>query len=48
MRDEEYGTISDQEVGEAMSRGEVVPAYPDDRPHPSVLMVGLTAENRPL
>jgi hypothetical protein len=48
MREEEFGPITDQELYEAICRGEVIEMYPDDKPYPSVLIFGKTAANRPL
>lgn len=48
MRIEEFGVISDQEVYEAIRKGEIIAAYPDDTPYPSVLVFGITETNRPL
>lgn len=48
MREEEFGPITDQEVYEAIYNGEVIEAYPDDTPYPSVLIFGTTSANRPL
>lgn len=48
MRTDEFGPISDGEVYEAVSAGEVIESYPDDTPFPSVLIFGSTGANRPL
>lgn len=48
MREEEFGPISDQEVYEAISNGEVIETYPEDMPYPSVLIFGMTSNHRPL
>jgi len=48
MREEEFGPISDEEVGEAIADATVVEAYPEDTPYPSVLVLGRTAEDRPI
>lgn len=48
MQEEEFGPISDQEVYEAICNGEVIETYPNDTPYPSVLIFGMTANNRPL
>ena len=48
MREEEFGPITDQELYEAICRGEVIEMYPDDTPYPSVLIFGRTNANRPL
>ncbi len=46
-RVEECGPITEQEVYEAISHGEVIETYPDDTPYPSVFMLGMTQRNRP-
>ena len=48
MQEERFGPITDQEVYEAICSGEVIEAYPDDTPYPSVLIFGTTGANRPL
>jgi len=48
MQEEAFGSIMDQEVYEAICRGEVIETYPDDTPYPSVLILGMTDANRPL
>ncbi len=48
MFEEEFGIITDGEVCEAVSRGEVLETYPDDTPYPSVLIFGTTNAKRPL
>jgi hypothetical protein len=48
MRAEEFGSISDQEIYEAVCNGEVIEEYPDDAPYPSVLIFGTTSNSRPL
>lgn len=48
MREDEFGSITDQEVYEAICTGEVIETYPDDTPYPSVLIFGTTVTNRPL
>ncbi|HYY16991.1 MAG TPA: DUF4258 domain-containing protein [Gammaproteobacteria bacterium] len=48
MREEEFGPISDREVYEAACNAEILETYPDDVPYPSVLILGMTAVNRPL
>jgi hypothetical protein len=42
MLTEEFGIISDGEVGEAMELPEPLDEYPDDQPYPSCLLLGLT------
>ena len=48
MQMEESGRISDREVGEALSGGEIIREYPDDKPYPSALIAGITAGGRAL
>jgi hypothetical protein len=48
MEKEEFGKIFDQEVFEAVSNGEVIEEYPEDKPYPSVLIYGKANSNRPL
>jgi hypothetical protein len=48
MQEEEFGSITDQEVYEAICRSEIIETYPDDTPYPSVLIFGMTDANRPL
>lgn len=48
MLAEEFGVITDQEVGEAVESAELLEEYPDDRPYPSCLLFGLTRSGRPL
>lgn len=45
---EESGEIRDEEVFEAVVRGKIIEAYPDDEPYPSCLIYGRTTNNRPL
>jgi hypothetical protein len=48
MVNEEFGRILDHEVYEAVSGGEVIGEYPEDKPYPSVLIFGRTMTDRPL
>lgn len=48
MKNEEYGEIFDKEVFEAIKNGELIREYLDDKPYPSLLIFGLTDNNRPL
>ncbi len=48
MLAEEFGIITDHEVGEAMESPEMLEDYPDDRPYPSCLLLGFTKADRPL
>ena len=45
---EEFGLITDQEVGEVVQSAELLEEYPDDRLYPSCLFFGLTGVGRPL
>lgn len=48
MRLEEFGAIREQEVFEAVHRGEIIERYDDDEPYPSVLVYGRTERDRPI
>lgn len=48
MENEGLGQIFDHEVYEAISSGEVIEKYPEDKPYPAVLIFGRTKANRPL
>ena len=48
MLAEEFGIITDSEVGEAMASPELLKEYPEDRPYPSSLLLGFTKAGRPL
>ena len=48
MRIETYGLINEEEVKEAMMKGEIIEKYKDDEPYPSVLIYGRTNKRRPL
>jgi hypothetical protein len=48
MLDEGFGPILDQEVYEAATGCSIVEEYPDDRPYPSVLVLGRTSQGRPV
>ena len=48
MENEEFGRILDHEVYEAICNGKVIEKYPEDKPYPSVLILGRTKTNRPL
>jgi hypothetical protein len=45
---EEFGPIRDEEVYEATLGCTIVEEYSDDRPYPSVLVLGRTGEGRPV
>lgn len=48
MINEVSGRIYEHEVMESILTGEVIRAYPEDRPYPSFLIFGMTKMNRPL
>jgi hypothetical protein len=48
MHLEEFGRINELEVFEAISCCELIENYADDYPYPSALLLGHTAQNRPL
>jgi len=48
MLGDEFGPITDQQVYEAAIGCAIVEEYPDDRPYPSLLVVGWTGEGRPV
>ena len=48
MITEEFGLVTDHEVGEAVQSAELLEEYPDDRPYPSCLLFGLTGSWCPL
>ena len=48
MKYEPFGEIREKEGYEAVSTSEVVEEYSHDKPYPSVLLFGMTQENRPL
>lgn len=48
MRFEESGRIFDHEVHEAVCKGEIIEKYPEDKPYPSILILGRTLADRPL
>jgi transcription elongation factor Elf1 len=48
MVTEAFGVITDSEGGEAVASAGLVEEYPDDRPYPSCLLLGLTGTGRPL
>ena len=45
---EEFGRVLEHEVFEAVCNGEVIEDYPNDKPYPSVLILGTTLATRPL
>ena len=46
MKNEEFGRIFEYEVYEAVCNGEVIEEYPEDKPYPSVLILGRTKVGR--
>lgn len=48
MENEEFVRIYEYEVFEAIHNGEVIEEYLNDKPYPSVLILGRTMANRPL
>jgi hypothetical protein len=48
MLAEEFGLITDGEMGEAMESPELLEEYPDDRPYPSSLLLGFPQAGRRL
>ncbi len=48
MEAEPLGVIRVDEVLRAFEAGEMIEEYPDDSPYPSCLILGQTAEGRPL
>lgn len=48
MREEESGEIKEQEVFDSIRNGEIIEDYPDDKPYPSVLILGFAESNKPL
>ena len=47
MIKEEFGRIFDQDVENAIFSGEIVETYPDDKPYPSILLLGFS-NSRPI
>lgn len=48
MLQEEFGSIHDGEIVQALEAGTIIENYPDDSPYPSVLVLGFTEAKRPL
>ena len=48
MKTEEFGSITDREVCEAICNGKIIEEYLDDKPYPSVLIFGTTNTRSPL
>jgi len=45
---EEFGEIKEHEIFESVMSGEIIKEYPDDKPYPSILILGQTKSFRPL
>ncbi len=48
MQIDEFGSIKDQEVYEAIQGGVIIKEYSDDKPYPSILIFGKTNRERQL
>ncbi len=48
MQEEELGGISVDELIEASVAPEIIKEYPEDKPYPSMLILGFTKSGRPL
>ena len=48
MSQESFGRIFENEVYEAVARGEIIKSYSTDKPYPSFLIFGKTKKERPL
>ncbi|MBI2082833.1 MAG: DUF4258 domain-containing protein [Deltaproteobacteria bacterium] len=48
MLEEEFGEVTEAEIREAVTSGEIIESYPKDRPVPSCLIYGNTKKRRPL
>jgi hypothetical protein len=48
MENEPFGAIQVDEVLRTLQVGEIIEQYPQDKPYPSCLVLGRTAEGRPL
>lgn len=48
MKTEEFGQIFETEVYEAILNGEIIEEYMNDKPYPSILVLGHTLLKRPL
>ena len=46
METAEFGEIKEKEVCEALISAKTIESYPEDKPYPSCLVYGRTAENR--
>jgi len=45
---EKFGRITDNEVYEAIEKGDIIEKYWNDKPYPSFLILGKTSTGRPL
>ncbi|MBI4373539.1 MAG: DUF4258 domain-containing protein [Deltaproteobacteria bacterium] len=48
MLEEEFGEITEAEIKETLTNGEIIESYPKDRPVPSCLIYGDTKKGRHL
>ena len=48
MKSEEFGVIYDEDVYQAVLNSEIIEYYLDDKPYPSILLLGFTEKKRPL
>lgn len=48
MEDEKFGIIFDNDIDHAIADGVIIEEYPEDKPFPSVLILGETAVCRPI
>lgn len=48
MLNEVFGRIYEHEVTESILAGDIIQTYPEDKPYPSFLILGMTKMNRPL
>jgi len=48
MLAEEFGEITEEEIYQAIQNGEVIETYEQDKPYPSVLVLGRTNIGRPI
>lgn len=48
MKNEEFGIIYDEDVYYAILNSEIIEYYLDDKPYPSILILGFTKSKRPL
>ena len=48
MKQEEYGTIIEKEVYQAVLNGKIIEMYENAQPYPSALLYGMTSKARPI